>query len=330
MLSFQNPPFEVDHQLLPDSGVARETAHHVPGHPRIRLDDQEKVRQFLTTEFCNDDLDAMADKLWWMSKQDSRNISPLHRQIVKRRTIVITEDPKLHLVWINDRIFIKPLPRYLGSHAFWRHHLGAENGSKGNEGRVRRAALGFIRTYHYLIKYECDFRIAQDHSLSLIPADITWTQFCNFTSRLADIQDRDVSQRYNYGEIRLTRLNFYAPLLLRKSHFQRVEYQYGPYLARFYVPILFVMGVISVVLSGLQVIIAVGEGSGGGDGGGATADNVALWFSVLMILVSCGVLVALGALVAYKVVKEWNVAIRDRRRLMRERHKDKTLAAACP
>ncbi|KAK2033118.1 hypothetical protein LX32DRAFT_635545 [Colletotrichum zoysiae] len=328
MLNLQTPPFEVDHQLLPGLGVAGDTAHHVPGHPRVRLDDQEKVRHFLTTEFCNDDLDAVADKLWWMSKQDSRNISSLHRQIVKRRTIVVTEEPKLHLVWINDRIFIKPLPRYVGSHAFWRDYLGAEPGSKGNEDRIRRAALGFIRTYYYLIKYESDFRIAQDPSLSLIPADITWTQFCNFTSRLADIQDREVSQRYNYGEIRLTRLNFYAPLLLRKSHFQRVEYQYGPYLARFYVPILFVMGVVSVVLSGLQVIISVDEGKEGGDGG--RADNAALWFSVLMILVSCGVLVALGALVAYKVVKEWNVAIHDRRRLMKERQKDKTQAAGCP
>ncbi|KAK1964059.1 hypothetical protein LY78DRAFT_659741 [Colletotrichum sublineola] len=263
-----------------------------------------------------------------MSKQDSRNISPLHRQIVKRRTIIITEDPKLHLAWINDRIFIKPLPRYVGSYIFWRDHINTEPGSKGNEDRIRRAALGFIRTYYYLVKYESDFRIAQDHSLSLIPADITWTQFCNFTSRLADIEDRDVSLRYNYGEIRLTRLNFYAPLLLRKSHFQRVEYQYGPYLARFYVPILFIMGVVSVVLSGLQVIIAVGEGNEGGDGG--RADNAALWFSVLMILVSCGILLALGALVAYKVVKEWNVAIRDRRRLMRERQMDKRLTGGCP
>ncbi|KDN69305.1 hypothetical protein CSUB01_10518 [Colletotrichum sublineola] len=328
MWNSQNPPFEVQHQLLPGLGVASETINHVPGHPSVLLDDQEKVRHFLTKEFCNDDLDTVADKLWWMSKQDSRNISPLHRQIVKRRTIIITEDPKLHLAWINDRIFIKPLPRYVGSYIFWRDHINTEPGSKGNEDRIRRAALGFIRTYYYLVKYESDFRIAQDHSLSLIPADITWTQFCNFTSRLADIEDRDVSLRYNYGEIRLTRLNFYAPLLLRKSHFQRVEYQYGPYLARFYVPILFIMGVVSVVLSGLQVIIAVGEGNEGGDGG--RADNAALWFSVLMILVSCGILLALGALVAYKVVKEWNVAIRDRRRLMRERQMDKRLTGGCP
>lgn len=75
-----------------------------------------------------------------------------------------------------------------------------------------------------------------------------------------NIADRDVSLRYAYGEIRLTRLNFYAPFFLGKSHFQSVEYQYGTYFARFYGPILFVIGIVSVVLSGLQVCRLGGSG----------------------------------------------------------------------
>ncbi|KAH6989836.1 hypothetical protein EDB80DRAFT_162024 [Ilyonectria destructans] len=166
-----------------------------------------------------------------MSKQDSGNISPLHRQLVKRRTIVVTEDPKLHLAWIHDRIFIKPLPRYITSYAFWRDYLCTETGSGGLE-HIRQAALGYLRTYYHLVQHESDLRIAQDPSLCLVPPDITWEQFCDFTSSLADIADRDVSLRYAYGEIRLTRLNLYAPLLLGKSHFQRVEHQYGTYFAQ--------------------------------------------------------------------------------------------------
>ncbi|KAH7000716.1 hypothetical protein EDB80DRAFT_724372 [Ilyonectria destructans] len=81
--------------------------------------------------------------------------------------------------------------------------------------------------------------------------------------------DQQGSLRYAYGEIRLTRLNLYAPLLLGKSHFQRVEHQYGKYFARFYGPILFVIGIISVVLSGLQVVVSVGENGGGGWTGAA-------------------------------------------------------------
>ncbi|KAH6980614.1 hypothetical protein BKA56DRAFT_585781 [Ilyonectria sp. MPI-CAGE-AT-0026] len=68
-----------------------------------------------------------------MLKQDSGNISPLYWQLVKRRTIIVTEDPKLHLVWIHDRIFIKPLPRYITSYAFWRDYLCTEAGSGGLE-----------------------------------------------------------------------------------------------------------------------------------------------------------------------------------------------------
>lgn len=86
------------------------------------------VWDLLAREFCSDDLDRVANRLWWMSKQDNGNISPLHRQLVKRRTIVVTEDPKLHLVWIYDRIFIKPLPRHIGSYTFWQDHLCAEVG----------------------------------------------------------------------------------------------------------------------------------------------------------------------------------------------------------
>ncbi|WYZ43701.1 hypothetical protein EsH8_VII_000137 [Colletotrichum jinshuiense] len=311
MMTFDaTPPFALAHQLTKDTGGP---ARHVPGHPRIHLGDRSKVWDFLEREFCSDDLDRVADKLWWMSKQDSRNISPLHRQLVKRRTIVVTEDPKLHLVWIYDRMFIKPLPQYMASHWFWSEYLCGPAGSE-REARVRRAALGHLRTYYHLIRHESDFRIAQDPSLCLIPGGVTWEQFCDFTSGLADVADRDVSPRYAYGEIRLTRLNFYAPFLLGKSHFQRVEYQYGSYFARFYGPILFVLGVVSVVLSGLQVVVSVGD-----EGLGAYSPGSALWVSVVIIVGSAGLLVSLGFLLVYKVAREWRFAIRDRSRLLKER-----------
>ncbi|KAH7016247.1 uncharacterized protein B0I36DRAFT_377841 [Microdochium trichocladiopsis] len=304
------PPFAFAHQLSRNRDTL---ARHVPGHPRVPLEDRSKVWDLLAKEFCSDDLDRIANRLWWMSKQDSGNISPLHRQLVKRRAIVVTEDPKLHLVWIYDRVFIKPLPRYIGSYAFWRDYLCTEAGSGGRGEGIRRAALGYLRTYYHLVKYESDLRIAQDPSLCLVPPDITWEQFCDFTSSLGDVADRDVSLRYTYGEIRLTRLNLYAPLLLGKSHFQRVEYQYGSYFARFVGPILFVIGFASVVLSGMQVLVAVGNGGEGGWRGAA------FWISVIVIALSSIVLFALGLLLVYKVAKEWKFAIRDRLRLLEEK-----------
>ncbi|EEY18518.1 conserved hypothetical protein [Verticillium alfalfae VaMs.102] len=313
MLKIQKCPFKESRQLAVNVEEGSQEGKQVPGYPRISLSDRSEVLDFLTQELCNDDLDQMADKLWWMSRQNSQNISPLHRQAVKRRTIVVTEDPKLHLVWIHDRIFVKPLPRYLGDYGFWRDHICAKDGTDKQSVRVQRAALG--------VHPDTDFRIAKDPSLALIPEHVTWEHFCAFTGGLNSIEDREVSERYQYGEIRLTRLNFYAPFLLGRSHFQRVDYQYGPYFARFYVPILFAMGVVSVVLSGMQVIFTASE-EGAAVRSRRWAD-AAVGFSVASIVVACGLLIALGGLIVYKILMEWKVAIRDRRRLTKQRSKEK-------
>ncbi|ORY70346.1 uncharacterized protein BCR38DRAFT_104995 [Pseudomassariella vexata] len=155
MSQSNDPPFALTHQLSwgldQPSGSSSTPRQYLPGYPQISLQDRRTVWDFLSQEFFSDDLDRMADKLWWMSKQDSRNISPLHRQLVKRRTVIITEDPKLHLVWIYDRIFIKPLPRYIMSYAFWQDYLcNDKNNDISKRTRIHRAALGYLRTYYYL------------------------------------------------------------------------------------------------------------------------------------------------------------------------------------
>lgn len=318
------PPFPFACQLntaidspaaLPGQHVSRT---HLPGYPRIPLQNKTRLLDFLEKELCSTDLDQIASKLWWMSKQDSTNISPLHRQFVKQRRVVAAEDPKLHLVWIHDRIFVKPLPRYLTSYAFWRNHLARDMdvATQAQSTRVRRSALGFLRTYFHLIQSEYDFHTAQDSALRLVPADITWEQFCSFSSYFASVADEDVSQRYGYGEIRLTRLNFYAPLLLGKSHFQRVEYQYSTYFANFYAPVLFSIGFISVVLSGLQLAVSVDQINPIGDE--KLLLVVSLWFGVAMILCSSSIFGLLIVLFLYKIGKEWRFAIRDRLRLLEE------------
>ncbi|KAF1829962.1 hypothetical protein BDW02DRAFT_592243 [Decorospora gaudefroyi] len=142
----------------------------------------------------------MAPQLWIMATMSSANINPLHRQRIKGREIIVTEDPRLHLVWIHDRIFIKPIPRCLLSHTFWETYLDRKPESLGDGQSNLRA---------------------QDH-LRLIPKDIDWASFCRFTSDLNHIADSAVSQSYCFGELRLTRLNLYAPLLLCKFHFEQV------------------------------------------------------------------------------------------------------------
>jgi hypothetical protein len=172
----------------------------------------------------------------------------------------------------------------------------------------------------YLVRSESDFYIAQEPSLHLVPTGITWEQFCIFAANLARISERDVSTRYTYGEIRLTRLNFYAPFLLGKSNFQRVEYQYSEYFAHFYGPVLFVIGITSTILTGLQVAIAVQAAEPAL--GGQVLLVVSRWSSVTIILCFCLVVIFLFSLLIYKVIKEWKYAIRDRLRFLEEGQKE--------
>ena len=73
------------------------------------------------------------------------------------------------------------------------------------------------------------------------------------------------------------------------------------------------IGIASVVLSGLQVVVSVGEDGGGGWTGAA------LWVGVTAIVTSCILLLTLGLLLVYKMANEWKFAIRDRLRLLEEK-----------
>jgi hypothetical protein len=152
---------------------------------------------------------------------------------------------------VDTRLHVhQSTPRYLLSHAFWDAYLERRPESLNDEERILcEAATGFLRTYRYFIRHESDFHLTQQDSLRLIPKDVGWASFCQFTSELNHFKDAVVSGRCYFGELRQTRLNFYAPLLLRKFHFEQVHGQYGDYLARLYGPVLFVFAVVSTILN---------------------------------------------------------------------------------
>lgn len=235
---------------------------YVPGQPRVSLDDEKGVNEYLGKQLKTEKLDELEPFLWLVAKQDSSHVSELTLQKTRgREKIVITENPELHLVWIYDRIFIKPIPKYLLSHAFWKVYL-SDNGSWSRVGtwekseqkiKLAKAAKGFLRSWAHLIKHKSDFEIATDKP-RLIPKDIKYAKFIKFIQNFENIEDKDVSPRYQYGELRLTRLNTWTKILLRGLNFHKVHGQYGAYFGRFYAPILFVFGAFSVTLSALQVV----------------------------------------------------------------------------
>ncbi|KAF1922312.1 uncharacterized protein M421DRAFT_427059 [Didymella exigua CBS 183.55] len=305
------PPFSEANQLVrnlvPKLGAAQ--SETLPGQPSIPLKDFNRTKKFLDNDLWSDDLERMAPRLWILTTMSSANINSLHRQRVKGREIIVTEEIRLHLVWIHDRIFIKPIPRYLLSYGFWEAYLDRRPELLTDERNLRKAAAGFLRTYRCLIRHESDFHLAQQDSLRLIPKDVDWASFCRFTSDLNDIEDSAVSRRYCFGELRLTRLNFYAPLLLRKLHFEQVHGQYSDQFARLYGPVLFVFAVVSTILNSMQVALAADQS--------LTVPWVSVWhasrwFSVISIVGTAVVALCFVVLWLWMFLDEWVYTVKQK------------------
>ena len=95
-----------------------------------------------------------------------------------------------------------------------------------------------------------------------------------------------------------------------------MEYQYNEYFARFLGPILFVAGVMSILLSGFQVAVAVQSVDPSPNGQALLA--VAFWSSISLMLLFFAVLTALLVTLLFKIAREWRCAIRDRVQLLEE------------
>src|SRR4051794_41028604 len=94
----------------------------LPEYPRISLQSPE-VAKFLTEELTTPDLYKFHPHLWKVGTQRSSHVTPLSEQVVRGRTIIITENPEFHLLWIGDRVYIKSIPKFLLSHAFWEFYF---------------------------------------------------------------------------------------------------------------------------------------------------------------------------------------------------------------
>jgi len=180
------------------------------------------------------------------------NITPLHHQDAKKRKIVITEYPGLHLVWYYDTIFVKPIPPYMMSKAFWDFICEVDKD-------IWYASMGFLRTYCYLIQYEVDFRIAlEKHLLPSIEGQeaMTFEQFTKFILQFEHIDNSQVSPRFQYGSLRLSGLNIMAFFTGKLTYFHLYP-RWRDYFTHLFAPIITAVAVMSVILSSMQVELAV-------------------------------------------------------------------------
>jgi hypothetical protein len=143
-----------------------------------------------------------------------------------------------------------------------------------------------MRSYSYLIQYESDFDLAQDKGL--IPKsdgidNITWDAFAHLIATFEGYEDANVSPRYSYGELRLTRLNFYSRIFLGKLTFHHIDAQWGSYLNHFMVPSLIIFSIISVILNAMQVRLSA-QSVQYSDKDGMAFIFVSEWFPVVALV----------------------------------------------
>lgn len=223
---------------------------------------------------------------------------PLHHQKAHGREVLPDENPGLHLVWYYERIFIKPIPAYFYSSAFWAYIEHADPA-------VFRSSLGFMRSWDLLVRYQLDFDLGV--KWGLIPRKPetgeypTYEEFCGFMESFRGVKDGDVCRRYHYGELRLTRLNKTAMFFQGKLAYFHIHPQWGSYLSHILAPVITVFVILSAVLNSMQVTLAAVAG-GEVQGRWKPYADVSAWFAVVVIcFVAAVIFTALAGLVVMGV-----------------------------
>lgn len=74
----------------------------------------------------------------------------------------------------------------------------------------------------------------------LVPPDLKLETWMAFVKDFRYVEDWQVSGRDHYGDLRLTRLNFWAKPILRRWHFRKATWQYAEHFARYLAHLLFI------------------------------------------------------------------------------------------
>lgn len=293
------------------SPTTQDSKNYLSGAPRIPLpisrrdiEARNKISTYLQIELISSKLNKFSPYLWLIATQNSSHISSLTHQIVRGRNLIITERPDLHLTWIYNRIYLKPIPKVLLSHAFWECFLVEDELSSSKQ--LIEAANGYLRSYSHLIRHRSDFVIAREKGL--IPRRTSYSRLTGFLQKFEEIPDSEVSPRYHFGELRVGRLNFWFKIIFRHWAFQKVHGDYASYFARFYGPFLFAFSVLSVLLSAMQVLLQARSLEPG------AVVTLGHGFSVFAMVVVAVVIAAFVAIFLMLVLREVVFACADLKR----------------
>ncbi|PWY81719.1 hypothetical protein BO94DRAFT_520503 [Aspergillus sclerotioniger CBS 115572] len=191
------------------SGIIAPFSSLLPASYRTTDDNIEPLSPELFGAFLNHELlvqrlNDIHNWLWMCGRPMPPR--PLHQQVAMSRSIVVTEQMDMHLVWMNNQFFIKPLPAYLFHPDFWHPHEQIKPGQHCCYSERIACARGFLFSYTALITYPSDFHLAQQQGL--LPSTVTWERWRVFSAQfLSHHCYAAINPRFWYGELRLSRLN---------------------------------------------------------------------------------------------------------------------------
>ena len=257
-LSGLTPPFAADWSLVEANAIVLPAA--VRTNMKLARPEQN-IEDFLQEELYVRKLEAIHGYLWLAGLPIPAR--SLIRQKLLNRTLMATDQVDEHLVWHEDRIFLKPLPDFLLCHGFWEQHICADS-------KLHASACGLLLSWIWLISSAGDFQIA--HKECLIPSTLEdYSAWTRFASNVLDHIDQDsptqFHRRYRYGELRLSRLHWIvqlapSPLWSPRTFvngYMNTPTWYAALFRRNFGWLVIALAYISIILSALQVGLAVDQ-----------------------------------------------------------------------
>jgi hypothetical protein len=262
MVQALTPPFSAERSLVPDPTQLIFPAAVRGNRTTPTIMPAQDMERFLAAELRTPKLDKLHDYLWLAGLPLPAR--PLQRQRMMGREIFLTERADEHLVWHQTKLLLKPLPEFLLCHAFWTERLCSD-------AALHRSAIGLLLSYVWLIGHKSDFDLSQ--KMKLIPEEVGWPHWTAFMKDFLDNIDLDslvqVDRRYQYGELRLSRLNSmtrFLPFMWSRENFVggyiSTSMWYQAFFERNFSWLLAVFVFISVILSAMQVGLATEQLNG--------------------------------------------------------------------
>ncbi len=290
------PPYPLHVSLIlnPDSQPTTPSSPYVelPGHYYVP---RSELLAYLAINLNVSRLNAIHTFLWFAGRPGY--IRPLHRQRLVHRSIIPTEQADLHLVWFDNQIYLKPLPPFLLCHDFYARHICPSS-------HLDADACGLLLSYTQLVQHESDHRIAVE--LGLLPMGICWAQWSQFAihvrSSSAVAEAAMLSKRWEYGELRICRLNLIYRFYFRHwiCGYHLVHTNFNSFFGRNFQWPLVTFAYLTTVLNAMQVILATGRQDGRVDGAFFGAGLVVVIAILGTLITVAGIFIAM---LLYNLVK---------------------------